>query len=965
MSNWLKRRKIKLAPSVRLKPIDSQDRIEALREQVDELDRSLLAILESRLALSRGLGALKRAQGIPLRDRSREAQVLANLMEQSQDEDLRAYLKEIYQSISACCLTAQSTADQLEEVAQLEADGSEARVFSEELEAEEFEEEGFDDELTLDGEYDEEEMSALHPEGLGGGEHVPEMEGRASRDDTTHEPLDDPSTDMELGLSENAEHGAFSFTRRMRFRRRRQAEDSVSRTRSAPLSSRDRGWLVGIPIAHRGLHCAQALIPENSLAAFRRAAEAGYGIELDVHLSADGVPIVFHDEELERMTGVEAHLSELTGAELSALKLIPSRETIPTLREALMEIAGRVPVLVEIKNYGTPVGLLEEAVALLIDEYMNTGAHQVCVQSFNPMSMKWFLKHRPHIIRGLISYSFPVEEVQLPASTRFLLRNLLFSPLCKPHYIAYEHQDIGRFKLRRLHRMRAKGTPIIVWTVRTNDAARVAQMRADNYIFEEITPQITPKGLLDERVDLEEVERDSDESTSKETPLIYTHNPMFPMTFCQLIFKGGACVDALGVPAARLLCQRQLLHGTQKKSRAVFLEAVEGLGTQLHLLTKSYAFGLSFTALTRNLQPLFSLLEEALTQPGLNHEEIAHTQRAFSAELESKWDHDGALAWSWLWRRLTRDHPMWTWASVTPAQVMSLDVEEIASHWAELHARERLLSCVSSDALKPTLSPLFEQLSARLPSSPTLSVRGSGRTHLQHMPPLPELNAPRLTLVHKPGRQQAQVFIAHRVIPRDHPHRHALKLAVCALGGTFSSPLMQEVRVKRGLSYGASATLIDEGACAFFSLNATPDLNDVAQTVAVMREVLRRASDGGLTHQEIQFARDYMINAHPFRIETPAMRAALVAQSTLLNIDPQESLQLDLVYRALEDEHAREAAARYLTADLIDVLILTDITQLGAQRAELEREVAVAEVIDADAPPETLRPSSVDLILQR
>ena len=151
MSKWLKRKKIKSSPSARLESIDPQDRIEALREQIDELDRSLLAILESRLALSRGLGALKRAQGTPLRDRSREAQVLANLMEQSQDEDLRAYLRDIYRPVSACCLAAQSTADQSEEVAQLQADGSDSLVGDGPLEADHFEDEGFDDELTLDG----------------------------------------------------------------------------------------------------------------------------------------------------------------------------------------------------------------------------------------------------------------------------------------------------------------------------------------------------------------------------------------------------------------------------------------------------------------------------------------------------------------------------------------------------------------------------------------------------------------------------------------------------------------------------------------------------------------------------------------------------------------------------------------------------------------------------------------------
>ena len=133
---------------------------------------------------------------------------------------------------------------------------------------------------------------------------------------------------------------------------------------------------------------------------------------------------------------------------------------------------------------------------LTIDEVMeltHLSEHTpLCIQSFNPMSLKWFRKMRPNIIRGLISYSYPVEDVKLSASTRYLLRNLLLSPLCSPHYIAYDYQDLGRHRLKHLHRLRAKGRPLLVWTVRSEEAETLALARADNFIFEEMTPRNLP-----------------------------------------------------------------------------------------------------------------------------------------------------------------------------------------------------------------------------------------------------------------------------------------------------------------------------------------------------------------------------------------------------------------------------------------------------------------------------------------
>lgn len=406
--------------------------LKALRAQVDELDRSLLALLEARVALSRGLGALKLAQGLPTRDIGREEEVLSRLIEHSQDETLSAHLPMIYASISACCLAAQGepSAD-LDELADLV------------------------------GELDELSDQSMELEGA----QLSEEEGLRELEE---------ANELSLELAPSAERaGVLKRVARLA-------------PRAARLSSEARAQLLGQPFAHRGFHSVELGLPENSLSSFDEALKRGYGVELDVHLSADGIPVVFHDEELDRMTGREGRVDELSLVELKKLRLIGSDEPLPSLKEALLQINGERPVLVEVKNYGQPVGPLEQAVAEVLDAY--EGAF--FIQSFNPMTLKWFLKHRPTFHRGLISWGFPVEEVQLNATTRYLLRNLMFSPICKPHYIAYEYQDLARFRLKRLHRMRKAGTPLLVWTVRSLEAAEISFLRADNIIFEGFDAQL-------------------------------------------------------------------------------------------------------------------------------------------------------------------------------------------------------------------------------------------------------------------------------------------------------------------------------------------------------------------------------------------------------------------------------------------------------------------------------------------
>ena len=132
---------------------------------------------------------------------------------------------------------------------------------------------------------------------------------------------------------------------------------------------------------------------------------------------------------------------------------------------------------------------------------------------------------------------------------------------------------------------------------------------------------------------------------------------------------------------------------------------------------------------------------------------------------------------------------------------------------------------------------------------------------LEESTPLSPVNQTHITLVHKPNRHQAQILIAHPLPSHQDPDSWALKVAIMAMGGTFSSPLMQEIRVKRGLSYGAQALVIEEQSCSFMLMSATPQIQDAFQTLTLMHEILQQTANGELSTKDILFAQTHLINA--------------------------------------------------------------------------------------------------------
>ncbi|MCA9665508.1 MAG: hypothetical protein KC503_07965 [Myxococcales bacterium] len=237
-------------------------------------------------------------------------------------------------------------------------------------------------------------------------------------------------------------------------------------------------WVREQPIAHRGLHDAQR--PENSLAAFEAAARAGYAIELDVQLLADGGIAVFHDDTLERMTGARGPIHALRRAELAPLRLAASDQHVPLLDEVLELVAGRAPLLVEIKNRGA-VGALERGVASALVRYGGEAA----VQSFNPLSMAALAREAPQIARGQLSGSF-FDEPDLALYKKALLRRLMLCPVSRPSFIGYELSMLPYWAVTVWRR--ALSLPLLAWTVRSEADLRRARALVDNVIFENVRP---------------------------------------------------------------------------------------------------------------------------------------------------------------------------------------------------------------------------------------------------------------------------------------------------------------------------------------------------------------------------------------------------------------------------------------------------------------------------------------------
>jgi glycerophosphoryl diester phosphodiesterase len=238
-------------------------------------------------------------------------------------------------------------------------------------------------------------------------------------------------------------------------------------------------WLKTSLIAHRGYFDHQLGIPENSILSCERALAHGYGIEIDIQMTKDQHVVLFHDDDLLRMTKKVGQISDFTYDEIKSLRLLDTLAYIPKLSEALAKIEGKTPLLIELKPSKNDK-LFAEKTYDIIKDYQG----EIAIFSFHPGIVYWFKKHAPHIIRGQISSYF--NDYPLSSFQKFLMKRMIFNPFTKPDFISYHIDDLPN---KYLDNAKKKGLTIISYAAKNQSEFDHVKRYYDNVVFEGFAPK--------------------------------------------------------------------------------------------------------------------------------------------------------------------------------------------------------------------------------------------------------------------------------------------------------------------------------------------------------------------------------------------------------------------------------------------------------------------------------------------
>ena len=243
----------------------------------------------------------------------------------------------------------------------------------------------------------------------------------------------------------------------------------------------DKIQLFGQLYAHRGLHDNESGAPENSMAAFAKAVENGYGIELDVQLTKDFIPVVFHDFTLQRVCGAPGKVCDYTYEELQAFSLCKSEEKIPKFADFLALVGGKVPLIIEYK-----IEWADSKVCEVVDALLREYQGPYCIESFNPCALWWYRKNRPEVIRGQLSTNY-AKDGKLKGKPLYLaLQHLLFNFGTKPDFIAYEHRFMNNLSFQLATKL--WGALAVAWTIRSEEELKRARSSYQLFIFDSFVP---------------------------------------------------------------------------------------------------------------------------------------------------------------------------------------------------------------------------------------------------------------------------------------------------------------------------------------------------------------------------------------------------------------------------------------------------------------------------------------------
>ncbi len=410
-----------------------------------------------------------------------------------------------------------------------------------------------------------------------------------------------------------------------------------------------------------------------------------------------------------------------------------------------------------------------------------------------------------------------------------------------------------------------------------------------------------------------------------------------PLVWFEVCAHGGAARDPIGVEGLTRHAAMLARRGTVALDRHALDDALDGLGAALDVAIGRDTVMLSGVCLTRNLDALVDLAADVLAAPRFADDEHQRLSRETPLVLDEIRDDDSSLASRWFDREVTPGHPYARTAVGTEASLAKIDREAARDAWRTTFVPTNLIVGIAGDIDEARAQRVASRLAERLPEAPP--------------PPLPALDgwpAPRgrrIVLVDKAERTQAQLRIGHLGPRFGEPDTAALLVLETAFGGMFSSRLMQEIRVKRGWSYGAGCALRRSRGPHWFEMWMATAIGVAGDALALTLDLYADLAARGLTADELDFARSYLVGSMPFHLATARQRMQLAVRDAAFDLPLGYTATLPAQLGVLDVDAVRAAAARHLRpADLVTVAVTT----AKDTRAALAR-LGEVEVVPYDA----------------
>jgi zinc protease len=408
--------------------------------------------------------------------------------------------------------------------------------------------------------------------------------------------------------------------------------------------------------------------------------------------------------------------------------------------------------------------------------------------------------------------------------------------------------------------------------------------------------------------------------------VIVEPSPDTPLVWFEIAIRGGAALDPPGIEGlhrhAALLARR----GAGGRDRAALDDTLDGLGAALDISVSRDAVSLSGLALSRHLDAVIGLAADVLAEPAFSADEHARLLRETPQVLDEIRDDDSALATRWFDWLCCPGHAYGRTSLGTEASLALIEREAAVACWRREVVADNLVIGLAGDVDEAAAARIVTRLTERLPRSSSLDVSLDA--------PAAPLPGRRVILVDKPDRTQAQLRIGHLAARYGGPDTAELAVAEAVFGGMFSSRLMQEIRVKRGWSYGAGCALRRSRLPHWFEIWMAAAIDVAGPAVALTLELFADYAARGPTDDEVDFARRYLVGAMPFHVATARQRMQLAVRDAVFDLPAGFTARLPEALAALAASDVRAACQRQLRPDEIVTVAVTTAEQAGAALAQ-------------------------------